>query len=143
MSDQTNSDALEGAIAAVHHEKMWTDQEYSLLDPGIRFAVRVLHAYCIDTCQSCQGGDGHAYDHPTVDLIASDDAEGFAAIAVLRRYGLPVCELSIVWNIANGLPYEKLWRITFAKTMEGRANDRPNFVLGARWNAPSATSEES
>lgn len=112
---------------------LWLDSEYQGLDKGIRFAVRVLHAAGIETCQSCQGGEGHAYDRPSVDLIATgDDAGGFAALAALRKYGLPVAEVLIVWNIENGLPYEKLWRITFFKTMEARADEQPMFISGYR-----------
>jgi hypothetical protein len=108
---------------------MWPEKSYRSLDRGIRFAVRVLHARGFETCQSCQGGNGHAYDHPTVDLVArGDDATGFGALAALRDYGLSVAELSIVWPIRNGHPYEKLWRITFDKTMEDRADEKPMFV---------------
>lgn len=107
---------------------------YAELDPGIRFAVRVLHAHGhIDTCQSCEGGPGHAYDHPTVDLIATaDDALGFAALAALRSYGLPVMAVALHWNVRHSLPYEKLWRITFSQTMEERADEIPNFIYGYR-----------
>ncbi len=113
-------------------DMMMPDAWYEDLDVGIRFAVRVLHAAGgIETCQSCQGGKGHSYDRPTVDLLASaDDAVGFHALAALQAYGLPVADLAIVWNIKNGLPYEKLWRVTFSTTMEDRAKDRPNFVNG-------------
>ena len=103
----------------------WPEKSYRSLDPGIRFAVRVLHARGLETCQSCQGGKGHAYDHPTVDLIArADDAAGFGALAALTDFGLPVAELQIVWPIRNGLPYEKLWRVTFLRTMEDRAIEK-------------------
>jgi hypothetical protein len=103
---------------------MMPESFYASLDAGIRFAVRVLHARGrIETCQSCQGGAGHAYDHPSVDLLAQGgDANGFAALAALVDYGLPVRDLSIVWHLQNGLPYEKLWRITFWRTMEDRAD---------------------
>lgn len=110
---------------------MMPESFYHSLDDGIRFAVRVLHAKGFDTCQSCQGGKGHAYDHPTVDLIArGDDALGFGAVAALRDYGLPIADVAIVWPIMNGLPYEKLWRITFYKSMEDRATEKPIFVYG-------------
>lgn len=109
-------------------QKSW----YQGLDAGIRFAVRVLHAAGgIETCQSCQGGKGHSYDRPTVDILAgADDAIGFRALAALHDYALPVQDLSIVWNIRNGLPYEKLWRVTFSKSMEDRTNDLPVFIHG-------------
>ena len=111
--------------------KIYSEDFYRGLDPGISFAVRVLHAYGFETCQSCQGGDGHSYLEPTVDMVArGDDAEGFGALAALTDFGLPVWGLAIFCKIKNGLPYEKLWRITFSKTMEARANDKPNFFHG-------------
>ena len=110
---------------------VWPEKSYRSLDPGIRFAVRVLHAAGFETCQSCQGGKGHAYDKPTVDLRAeADDARGFGALAALRSYGLPIAEVAIVWPVRNGYPYEKLWRITFGKTIEDRADEKPSFVFG-------------
>jgi hypothetical protein len=117
-------------------DHMMPEAFYQGLDVGIRFAVRVLHAAGIETCQSCQGGPdqlrpdrGHAYVVPTIDMIAgADDAIGFASLRALQAYGLPVDTLSIVWNISNGLPYEKLWRVTFSKTMADRADETPIFV---------------
>jgi hypothetical protein len=111
--------------------KMATEDFYAALDAGIRFAVRVLHAAGFDTCQSCQGGSGHPYHEPTVDMAAGGhDSHGFGALAALNAYGLPVADLSLVWPIANGLPYEKLWRITFTKPFADRADERPIFIFG-------------
>jgi hypothetical protein len=108
---------------------MMPEKFYMALDPGIRFAVRVLHATGFETCQSCQGGKGHAYLEPSIDAVATaDDATGFGALAALRDYGLPVSALAIIWPVRNGLPYEKLWRIAFARTMEERANETPIFL---------------
>lgn len=123
------------------------EEWYQRLDPGIRFAVRVLHARGgFETCQSCQGGPGHSYDHPTVDMIATGcDARGFAAVAALVDYGLLVRDVSIVWPIQHGVPYEKLWRITFWKTMEDRADEIPIFLYGVQaqpLRAPSTQREE-
>lgn len=106
---------------------------YLGLDEGIRFPVRVLHAHGFETCQSCQGGSGHAYDWPTIDMSAgADDAAGFGALKVLQDYGLDVQSVSIVWPIRHGLPYEKLWRITFWRSMAERAKEQPTFVFGYR-----------
>jgi hypothetical protein len=112
---------------------IWPDASYKDLDVGIRFAVRVLHAAGFETCQSCQGGKGHSYNEPTVEMIATaDDSRGFGALDALRGYGLPVNEVAIVWPIRNGYPYEKNWRITFTKTMENRADETPIFIYGYR-----------
>lgn len=111
---------------------MWPDKAYRSLDPGIRFAVRVLHANGFETGQSCQGGDGHAYHEPTIEWPALGDDAGFGALDALQSYGLPVNSVSIVWLIRNGVPFEKNWRVTFRQTMEDRANDRPSFVFSYR-----------
>lgn len=114
-------------------DKMMEESFYQALDVGIRFAVRVLHAAGFETCQSCQGGEGHAYDDPTIEIVAGgDDAVGFGALSALRGYGLPVSEIAIVWPVRNGLPYEKLWRITFCGTLPNRADEQPTFVHGYR-----------
>jgi hypothetical protein len=112
------------------HTTLWPREEYADLDVGIRFAVKVLHARGIDTCQSCEGGDGHSYDRPTIDMSASSDgAEGFAALAALVAYGLPVQDVSLVWSVnRQGLPYDHLWRVTFWKPMPERADEDPLFV---------------
>lgn len=108
---------------------MWDD--YSGIDPGVRFAVRVLHAHGIETGQSCQGGEGHSYDEATVEMRAGcSDSGGFAALAVLRAFGLPVNAVALRWPVHDGLPYEKNWRITFSRTMEDRADDDIMFIWG-------------
>lgn len=115
----------------VLRDMMMLEAFYQDLDPGIRFAVRVLHARGFETCQSCQGGDGHSYDRPTVDLLArmvSSDSTGFGALHVLQEFGLPVRDVAMLWRIDRGLPYEYFWRVTFDKTMEDRADEQPNFV---------------
>ena len=113
---------------------MASPEWYRELDKGIRFAVRVLHAHNIETCQSCEGGEGHSYDRPSVDMIAShNDAQGFAAVAHLSDYGLGIRDLSIVWHMnTDGLPYEKLWRVTLWKPCPERANEIPLFIYGAQ-----------
>ncbi len=118
---------------------MSEESVYQTMDAGIRFAVRVLHAAGIgDTCQSCQGGEGHSYDRPSIDLGAGgSDALGFAALAALHAYGIDVRDVSIVWSIQNGLPYEKLWRITLWKSYPERADEQPVFVASYVASGPT------
>lgn len=113
-----------------HVTKVLPETFYQDLDPGIRFAVRVLHANGFETCQSCQGGKDHAYFEPTVEMIAGGfgDAAGMEVLGPLTAYGLQVITVELVWNIDQGLPYEKLWRITFAQSMESRADEEPKLV---------------
>lgn len=121
-------------------DMMMPESFYQRLDPGIRFAVRVLHAAGgIETCQSCQGGKGHSYEQPTIDMLCGGrDAKGFLALAALVDYGLPVADIAIVWRVANGLPYEKLWRVTFFRTMEDRADEKPMFIYSYRAQSEKA-----
>lgn len=111
---------------------MMPDEWYSKLDEGIRFPVRVLHAAGgIETCQSCQGGEGHAYHDPTIDVVAaSDDAKGFRALDALVDYNIEVASVALVWPVSNGMPAEKLWRITLKKAYWSRSEERPIFVHG-------------
>jgi hypothetical protein len=59
------------------------DQDLELLgrvDPAIKHAVAVLRSYGVETFESCQGGEGHAYPEPTVRL----------RIPLTRRRSFPV-----------------------------------------------------
>src|SRR2546427_11483597 len=58
------------------------------LDPGIRKYVEILHAAGIETYESCEGGQGHAYTEPAVRFHGSQSV-GFKAFNVAREHGLP------------------------------------------------------
>ncbi len=115
---------------------MCSEEFYAQLDPGIRFAVRLLHAHGVETGQSCEGGEGHAYDHPSIDLNGQpDDGNGFAALAVLNAYRLPVRSVEYVWGVCRGIPTpEAHWRVTFRRPMADRADDHPMFIHHYRYN---------
>jgi hypothetical protein len=101
-----------------------------LIDLGIRFPLRVLHAAGVSTNQSCEGGNGHAYHVPTIDL---DDEEGtgLVAVAALRRYGIEVSALSRLWLITDGMPSQApIWRVELRRAYPERADDVPMFVHG-------------
>lgn len=118
-----------------HH--MGPDAWYDDLDPGIRFAVKVLHAHGLETGQSCEGGDGHAYPKPTVDLWgAAGGCPGFAALHHLETYGLQPVAVSQVWNVEHGRIHEVLWRVELARSCPERADEWPMFVWGYRGERP-------
>jgi len=52
---------------------------YEKLDSGIRDAVRILAEAGVETCESCQGGKGHAYPEPTIRFYGERSA-GFHAL---------------------------------------------------------------
>lgn len=121
--------------APVLRDKMMPPDWYDLLDTGIRFPVKVLHAYGFETCQSCEGGDGHSYPEPTVDLVGSaETTPGFAALHYLNAYGLDVQAVAQVWDVAHGRIHEVVWRVELRRAWPERADQWPNFVWGYRAN---------
>lgn len=107
------------------------DAWYERLDAGIRFPVRVLHAAGIETCQSCEGGLSHAYPEPTIELPASaHEATGFAALAALSAYGIDVLGVGLWWGVTDGMPTDRVWRITLRRPYHERDDERPMFVCG-------------
>jgi hypothetical protein len=124
------------AVAAMPlRSRVESDAWYEGIDPGIRYAVRVLHAAGIETSQSCQGGEGHSYEWPTIDLPDGPrDAAGFAALHHLNQHGLGVFAISRVWNVEQGMPYQSVWRVELRCPIEERVDERPMFVWGYRAN---------
>jgi hypothetical protein len=82
------------------------------LDDGIRETVVTLIAHGIETCESCEGGEGHAYSVPTV-RFEGDLSEGLRAVAVALAYGFPVSRLQRVWSVDHGMLHGPWWEITF------------------------------
>ena len=82
------------------------------LDKGIERAVLILNAAGIETYESCEGGEGHAYPEPTV-RFHGERSEGFRALAVAMENGLNPAELKRVWVIIDGEPTGPEWEITF------------------------------
>lgn len=88
-------------------------QEWSLpLDPAISHAVEVLRAGGIETFESCQGGEGHAFHEPTIRFHGGPH-EGFRALAVALARGLPVAEVRRYWQVVDGEPCGPHWEMTF------------------------------
>ena len=83
------------------------------LDPGIATAVETLSAAGVETFESCEGGNGHAYPEPTV-RFHGDRQAGFAALAAAMTGRLPVTSLRRVWPILDGEPTGPWWEITFS-----------------------------
>jgi hypothetical protein len=87
------------------------------LDIGIRKAVERLQASGIETFESCEGGDGHAYPEPTVRFYGTPEA-GWRAVGVCLAYGFPVASLRRAWNILDtNEPTGPHWEITFRERL--------------------------
>jgi hypothetical protein len=77
------------------------------LDLGIRNAVLVLRSAGIETFESCQGGEGHAFPDPTIKFHGGAWA-GYRAFAVAMEHGLPVLRMQQV----QGPWWELVFRTT-------------------------------
>ena len=89
-----------------------SDEILATVDPGIRRAVEVLRAAGVETIESCQGGQGHAFPEPTV-RFHGNHGEGFRAYAAAMESGLPVLELRRTWSVIDGELSGPWWYIVF------------------------------
>jgi len=89
------------------------------LDPGIRRYVLALREGGVETFESCEGSEGHAFREPTIRFDGPVSA-GFKAYAVACERGLPVASLRLVYPInENKMLTGPWWEMTFI------AMDRP------------------
>ncbi len=93
-------------------EAMSAPASDSPLDQGVRPYVEALHDAGIETFESCEGGEGHAYPEPTVRFHGSR-AEGFRALTVALQHNLPVLSLRRAWPIIDGEPTGPWWELAF------------------------------
>ena len=82
----------------------------SPLDRGTEQAVKILMDAGVETFESCEGGDGHAYPEPTI-RFHGERAEGFKALSVALQHGLQVSSLRRTWPIRDGEPTGPWWEI--------------------------------
>lgn len=85
------------------------------LDAGIRDAVLILRRGGVETFESCQGGEGHAFPDPTIKFHGSQGA-GFHALSIALDHGLPVSRLQRCYYV-NGAELEgPWWELVFRTT---------------------------
>ena len=83
------------------------------LDRGIAYAVKVLNEGGVETFESCEGGDGHAFAEPIVRFHGGPGA-GLLAVARALECGLPAAELRRSWRVVNGELEGPFWELTFS-----------------------------
>lgn len=82
------------------------------LDRCISYAVKVLRDAAVETYESCEGGEGHAFTEPTIRFFGGA-SEGLRVAAVALQYGLPVSDLRRFWTVIDGELSGPHWEITF------------------------------
>jgi len=93
------------------------------LDEGIREIVISLVANGVETFESCEGGEGHAFPEPTVRFEGTD-SEGLRAVSVALENGLPVRRLRRVWGIQDNVLHGPWWEMTFRSPKESHRRAR-------------------
>lgn len=104
------------------------------LDPGIRRAVLILRRGGVETYESCDGGDGHAFQEPTIRFYGTVWA-GYHAFSVAMEHGLPVLHLRLCYGVVDGHLQGPNWEMTFRPEvleLEAKAD-----VAQQRRSAPS------
>lgn len=84
------------------------------LDPGISAAVAILRAANVHTFESCEGGDDHAFRHPTIKFSGTP-GEGWRALCVALNHGLRVRALERTWDLDDGEPNGPYWKLVLRR----------------------------
>lgn len=82
------------------------------LDEGVADIVLALMSEGVETFESCEGGEGHAFPVPTVRFHGQAH-EGLRALSVAMRLGMPVSQLRRVYDVIDGEPTGPHWELTF------------------------------
>jgi hypothetical protein len=82
------------------------------IDAGIARAVALLHGNGVETFESCEGGDGHAFPEPTVRFHGNAWA-GLRAFSVAMEHGLPVLAVRRAYAVVDGQLTGPEWEMTF------------------------------
>ena len=87
------------------------------IDDGILGWVNLLRYHGIETCQSCEGGNGHAYPEPTIEFFG-DRFEGWYAASIAMRAGvfegLRAAELRRTWHLSDE-PEQPVWTLVLSR----------------------------
>lgn len=93
------------------------------LDPGIRTFVETLRLAGVETFESCEGGEGHAYTEPTV-RFHGHQAAGWHALSAAMYDGNPVAAIRRTWPIIDGEPTGPYWELVYCrKALEETPNE--------------------
>ena len=93
------------------------------IDVGIAGAVSILQQNGIETFESCEGGEGHAFPEPTVRFHGRHS--GFKAFTVAMDHGLPVLALRLSYAEHDRALDGPHWEIVFREKVP-LSKDKPN-----------------
>ena len=84
----------------------------SPLDKGIAREVVALHNAGVETFESCEGGEGHAFPEPTIRFHGGI-AEGFKAFGLARERAMPVMCVRLSYVVKDGILTGPWWEMVF------------------------------
>lgn len=83
------------------------------IDIGMVPIISLLLARGVETFESCEGGEGHAFYEPTIRFHGSKE-EGYRVVALLSQNGYRVAELRRYWSFIEGELTGPQWEVTLA-----------------------------
>ena len=95
----------------------------SHLDHGIAPFVNALRSTGIETTESCESGEGHAYAVPTI-TFSGTVGEGYRAISVCLNLCLPVMTLARKWDVWKGELDGPEWVLEFSRKATDEERER-------------------
>lgn len=94
-------------------------KDFSQLDKGIVDAVIMLNRHGFETWESCEGGEGHCFEFPTIRFWGTE-FDLIRAHRVCENYGLKIYQSSRIYRtteISTGdlypCPNGKVWDVPF------------------------------
>lgn len=108
------------------------------LDPGIAPYVDALRAAGVETYESCQGGEGHAFPVPTV-RFHGNNAAGLRALSAALDADLPVSGLRRVWDVIAREATGPTWEMVFSRMSFEHRLER--LILGPMEKTPENEAE--
>ena len=89
-------------VWAPHHMKLYRSKS---ADSGILPFVHDMQRAGFPTCYSCEGGNGHQFDRPTIDVLALPEKRTQMRVKLGTRSEL-LCPVRIHFPHAIGAPAE-------------------------------------
>ena len=88
-----------------------------VLDKGISRAVCILQAAGVETFESCEGGEGHAFSLPTIRFSGTQRC-GHLALGIAMKRCWPVNHLRRYWSVIENEVTGPYWELEFWKKPE-------------------------
>jgi hypothetical protein len=92
------------------------DDSHLRMDAGIRDAVLILRRGGVETFESCEGGEGHAFPEPTV-RFHGDAWAGYHAFSIAMQNGLRVSAIRHTYVAVEGQLHGPYWEITLREKL--------------------------